>query len=141
MPQPVFYNNFTNDLMNGVHDMDTDDLRAVLLTSSYTPDPAHATLANLTNQLSTGNGYTQNAKSLTGKSLSTTTGNTTWDFDDIVWAASGGQIGPARYLAIYNSSKSNKLLCYVDFGADRTADNGTNFSVIVDALGALLLNK
>lgn len=56
-------------ILNKEVDLDTDTLKIMLLTSSYTPDPAHDYQADLTNEV-TGDGYTAGGATLAGVSVS-----------------------------------------------------------------------
>jgi len=92
------------DLMN-------DTIKAILLSPDYEFDgDNHSNLSTITSyQLSTGNGYVQNDKTLTGATsggnLNENTSYVIWD--DISWTASGGSIGPFGWLALYNDTDSS----------------------------------
>lgn len=136
----IFYHNFLKEVFKGVFDVETDSLKAILCTASYTPNAnTHTVLGDITNQLSTGNGYTQNAKEVTGVTVSVDAGGVvTLDASNIEWEASGGVIGAARYLVIYDDDAADKLVGYVDFGANRTASDGSYFRIrVVDGLATI----
>lgn len=57
-------------------DLDSDDLRVTLHTSGYTPDlDTHDFVADLTNELATGGGYTAGGLAVAAKSITTTLAN------------------------------------------------------------------
>lgn len=90
-------NHYKYQLMKKKIDLSADTLVMILMNNTYAFDKdTDATLANIAaDQLSTGNGYTQNAKELANLSLieddANDKGSTT--SDDISWTASGGSIG------------------------------------------------
>ena len=59
-PGPILpYYSAALDLLDGTIDLDTDTIKAVLLASGYTPNRStHTVYADLTDELSTANGYT-----------------------------------------------------------------------------------
>jgi hypothetical protein len=112
--------------------LSTDTIKAILLNTSFTPDiDTHATLSDITsNQLATGNGYTQDDKTL---STPTVTENDTDNkayvaFDDITWTASGGDIGAFRFMALYSATSSDDtVLAIIDIGEDKTITSGNSW--------------
>lgn len=90
-------NHYKYQLMKKKIDLSTDTLVMILMNNTYAFDKdTDATLANIAaDQLSTGNGYTQNAKELANQSLSEDDANDkgVMTCDDVSWAASGGSIG------------------------------------------------
>jgi hypothetical protein len=51
---------------------------------------------------------------------------------DVVFTASGGSIGPFRYVIIYNdtpTSPADPLVCYYDYGSSITLLDGETFTV------------
>lgn len=126
----VVYNAAKANLLNGGIDLDTDTIKVALVTSSYTPDiDTHEDFADVTNEVS-GTGYTAGGATL---GTVTVTKNTTDDrgvFDaaDVTWSSS---TITARGAVIYKSTGvagTSLLLCYVDFGSDKTSSNG-NFTI------------
>ena len=90
-------NHYKYQLMKKKIDLSADTLVMILMNNTYAFDKdTDATLANIAaDQLSTGNGYTQNAKELANLSLSEDDVNDkgAMTCDDISWTASGGSIG------------------------------------------------
>lgn len=128
----VAFNNFeifTEDLAEKVHDLNADTLKVYL--SNTTPDAAaDAVKADLA-EIGAGNGYsaggadTQNATSRSG-------GTTSITGTDVVWTASGGTIGPFRYVPLYNdtpSSPADPLIGWWDYGSAVTLADGESFTV------------
>lgn len=90
-------NHYKYQLMKKKIDLSVDTLVMILMNNTYVFDEdTDATLANIAaDQLSTGNGYTKNAKELANLSLSEDDANDkgVMTCDDISWTASGGSIG------------------------------------------------
>jgi hypothetical protein len=115
-------------------DESSDVYKIILMDSAFAFDKdTHALLADVTaNQLSTGFGYTQNAKVLAGVAVtendSTDKATTIWS--DATWTANGGDIGPTGSAVIYNDTHANKpVAACVDFGADFTTPDGFSFQI------------
>lgn len=120
-------------------DIDSDTIKAMLCTSSYTPNQdTHRYKSDVTNEI-TGTGYTAGGVTLTGVSITYDAGTNTFKID----ASSDPSWGPgatitARYLVYYDATPATDatrpLLAYVDFGADVGTAGGT-FLVTIDAAG------
>jgi hypothetical protein len=71
-----WYRQALGKIMNKEVDWDSDDLRLTLHSASYTPDlDAHDYVADLTNELATGGGYTSGGLAVAAKSITTTLGS------------------------------------------------------------------
>jgi hypothetical protein len=111
--------------------MGADVFKAILMDTAFAFDPdAHSTLALVTaNQLASGNGYTQNDKTLAGVTVTEDDTNdrarTTWT--NVTFTASGGSIGPSGALVIYDDTTTEKTVVgAVDFGTDYTIADGSS---------------
>lgn len=124
-----FYHSFKLKALQGKIDLSTHTIKAILATSTYTPSPSsHTEYANVTNELATANGYTAGGISLANIVLSLTSGVVKFDADDIFWSAVVSNIGPARYLILYDDTVTgDPLIAFIDFGEDKTAGVGTDF--------------
>lgn len=119
------------DFLGGVH-LSTDAYKMALYTSAATLDATTTTYA-ATNEVANGNGYTTGGTALSGFSTGTngTQGNLSWTSP--TWPAS---TITARGAVIYNTTRSNKVVAVLSFGAsDITSTNGT-FTVTLPAAGA-----
>lgn len=128
----VKYQQFVEDLGNAVHDLvGTQHTLKVALTNTAPNVATHATLSQIT-ELAAGSGYTaggadtQNDGTESGGTL-TVTGV------DVTFTASGGSIGPFRYVVLYNdtpTSPADPLIGYWDYGASGvTLADGESFTV------------
>jgi hypothetical protein len=117
---------FKQDILLGVHDLDTDTIKMALFLA--TADLGAATTVYTTTGETSGTGYTAGGLTLTGVTV-LTSGTTAYvDFADPSW-------NPANFTArgalIYNASKSNKAIAVLDFGSDKTTT--TTFTVQMPA--------
>jgi hypothetical protein len=109
---------FKQDILLGVHDLDTDTIKMALFLA--TADLGAATTVYTTTGETSGTGYTAGGLTLTGVTV-LTSGTTAYvDFADPSWSPANFT---ARGALIYNASKSNKAIAVLDFGADKTATN------------------
>ena len=117
------FNQFVEDLAEGVHTCSTDQFTVALTNSA--PVATNTVLANLT-EIS----YTNcSSRNLTTSTSSQTSGTFTQLFADLVLTASGGTVGPFRYVTIYNNtptSPADPLVGWYDYGSSITlADTET----------------
>ena len=93
-------------------------------TTAYTaPADATADPTNTYEVTQTSSGYTAGGKSLTPSADPVLSGDTACvKFNDISWTSASFT---ARGCLIYNSTNSNKAVCAVNFGADKTVTSGT----------------
>lgn len=111
---------FKSEVLQGVH-LSADTYKIALFTSTATLD-ATTTVYSTTNEV-VGAGYTAGGLTLSGYSVTTsgTTAILDWTTDPS-WASA---TITARGALIYNSTKSNKAVYVIDFGADKTSTSGT----------------
>jgi hypothetical protein len=89
----TLYSSFRKYIMNGTIDLDTNTIKLMLVTSSYTPSVAHDVLADVTAspspELGSGDGYTTGGAEVTGKSVTNTDSPSQGIFDatDTEWAS------------------------------------------------------
>lgn len=109
-------------LANAEVDWDSDTIKCLLTTSSYTPDQdTHQYRSSVTNEV-TGTGYTAGGVTLGSKTVGYTSGTNTFALDAADSTFSTVTL-TARYAIIYKdtgSSATSPLLGYVDFGANQS---------------------
>jgi hypothetical protein len=120
-------------------DWDSDTIKVMLCTSSYTPNQdTHRYKSDVTNEV-TGTGYTAGGATLTtiAPSYASGTNTLTLDANDVSWPNS---TIVARYAVVYDATPSTDatrpLIGYVDFGQDISTTAGT-FSIVWDAAGVI----
>jgi len=123
------YNTSKKYLMNGGVDLDTDDIRILLTTSTYTPDiDAHEYVSHVTNEC-TGTGYAR--KALTAKAVAEDDTNDRSDFTaaNLTWSAAN--FGTPAYAVAYKYNAADSaaiLVCAVEL-SPATATNGGDYTV------------
>jgi hypothetical protein len=138
----ILYSNALEGLLDGTIDLDTDDFRLVLVTSSYTPaqntDAAWSTIS--TNEVANGSGYTTHGKALT-VTLSRTDNVVTLDCDDQTWSSSSIT---AKYAVIVRDADGNGALAAgdlpvafvnLDTGGGSVSSTSADFVVTINANG------
>lgn len=132
-------------IANGEVDFNADSFKINLYLSTSNADTLSGVdeLTDLTNQVATAFGYTQNTKAVT-ISTSQLAGVTTVDeTTNPVWTASGGPI-TARFAVIYDDTHVNDLpicVCLLDTTpADVTATDGNTFTITINASGLFTLS-
>ena len=96
-------------------------------------------LANIT-QIAYTNCSTRN---LTTASSSQTSGTYALDFNDLVLTASGGTVGPFRYVYIYNDTvtvPADPLVCYYDYGSSITLADTETLTITFNASGLFTIS-
>lgn len=132
------YGQFIGKALNKEIDWDTDDIKVMLVSSSYSPNQdTHDYLDDVVANEVSGTGYTAGGISLTGKTNVYDAGSNTIVLDaaDVTWANS---TITARYAIIYNNSgvtaATKPLIAYVDFVSDQSSTAG-NFTITWDPAG------
>lgn len=131
----VKYNTFAGDLCSGFHDVvgsagSTANTLNVALTNTAPSVSANTVLGDIT-EIGAGNGYASGGVS-TSNSGSNTSGTVTVTGTNVTITASGGSIGPFRYVVLYNATQTspNKpLVGYWDYGSALTLADGESLTV------------
>ena len=117
---------FKQEILVGTHNFTAstgDTFKIALYTSSATLGAA-TTAYSVTNEITNDAGSAYSAGGNTLTSVTPTTSGTTafCDFDNTSWSSA---TFTANGALIYNSSESDKAVCAIAFGGDKTATNGT----------------
>lgn len=138
-----FYNNWKAAISDVA--LRSATLKVTLHSSSYTFSASHSVYADLTNELSTANGYTNGGLALSSVTWGQSGGTATLDAADSVWTASGGSIvarrAVIRAVGTFNSQVDPLILSYLldTTPADVTATDGNTLSIIYNAAGIITL--
>lgn len=120
---------FVEHLVRGVHQFGTHTFRIYL--SNTAPNAAtHQVKADIA-EIAAGNGYTAGGVDVSA-SVSRTGGTVTVSGTRVTWTASGGSIGPFRYIILYNDTPTNPadpLIAWWDYGSSITLNDGESFTV------------
>jgi hypothetical protein len=119
-----------HNLTNGA-----DSIKLALYTSSATMGAS--TTAYSTSQEVSGTNYSAGGGTLTNVTPTTSGTTAICDFADLTF---GTATVTARGCLIYNSTNSNKAICAIDFGGDKTSTAG-DFTIVfpsATATGAII---
>lgn len=123
----LIFNSCIDDVARGNIDFDTNSFKAMLVTSTYTPNKdTHDKRDDVTNEV-TGTGYTAGGvATVCTVTKDTATDRVTIQFAAVSWVSS---TITARGLVIYKSragaSSADELVAYNDFGSDVSSSGGT----------------
>jgi len=135
----VKFDCFVENLAEKVHNLGADTLKAALTNTA--PTAASDTVWNSATTApppAAANGYTTGGNTLSVTSSAQTSGTYKLVITDSVFTASGGSIGPFRYVIIYNSTASNAVIGYYDYGSSITLATGETFTIDFDGSAGVL---
>ena len=116
---------FKQELLGGIHDLDTDSIKLALIKASPTGTYGAATTnySDVTGNSdeATGTNYTTGGQVLDGATISVSGTTAIVDFTDEVFADVTVSVDGC---IIYNASQSNKAICVIDFGGTVSATAG-----------------
>lgn len=126
----VKFHAFTEQMAEKVHNLGSDSL--VYWLSNTAPSQANTQRSNITEITYTN--LSSRAVTVTSSGLN---GSNEYVFipADKVLTASGGTVGPFRYVGVYNDTATNDELVggYYDYGSSITLADGETFTVDHDA--------
>ena len=114
-----------------------------LHTSTYAYNAAHTVVADLTNQLSTANGYTSGGQALASVTYTRSSGVLPFDAADLVWTASGGSIVARSAVIRVNATLNSVVQPLVAFilldsaPADVTVTDTNTLTLVWNASGIM----
>jgi hypothetical protein len=123
----LIYDSCLDDAWGGNINFAVDTFKAMVVTSSYTPNKGtHTRRSDVTNE-TTGTGYTAGGVVITAtKTKDTTNHRVDITFSDPSWATS---TFTGRALVVYKSrggaSSADELIAYIDNGSDVSSSAGT----------------
>lgn len=123
------FESFVGELGLQTHELNAD-LCKVMLVNSPAPIATNDVKADLT-EIGAGNGYTAGGEDVTN-TYSETGGVGTMAAVDVVWTATGGTIGPFRYVVLYNDTPAtplDPLIAWWDYGSNLTLQDQESFTV------------
>lgn len=130
------FNAFVADLANKVHNLGSDTLKFML--SNTLPTATNAVKADIT-EITAGNGYSAGGTTSAQVSSTQTAGLYKLILTTIVYTASGGSIGPLRYVVLYNSTPvAGPLIGWYDYGSSITLLATETLTVTVDGTNGTL---
>jgi hypothetical protein len=125
------FQDFTEQLIKGIHDWDAHTFKVALTNTlptntdvSWLPGTTAPPPANV-------NGYTAGGTATT-VTLSETSGTTTVQGTQVVFTASGGTLGPFQYAILYNDTATtpvDAVIAWWDYGSSITLNDTETFTV------------
>ena len=128
------FNSFVENLAEKVHNLGSDALTIALTNTA--PVATNTVLANITQVA-----YTYcSSRVLTITTSAQTSGTYTLDADNPSFTATGGSVGPFRYVVLYNDTASNdELICWWDLGSEYTITSGQTQPIAINSSGILTI--
>ena len=120
------FQDFAEQLVEGIHDFDAHTFKVALTNSA--PTAGNAVLADIT-QITGANGYTTGGTATT-ITTSEAAGTMTVSGTQVVFTASGGAMGTFQYYVLYNdTAASDNLVAWWDHGSAVTLADGESFTI------------
>ena len=127
------YNHTRKLFTNG--EVNIASLKVMLVGSGYTFDAAETAMTAASAKEVSGNGWVAGGPTIANAAVTVTATNESMlDGDDISVTASGGDIGPADGMVVYDSTAGTPLF-YFQFASAQTAGDGTPFNINWAATG------
>ena len=118
-------NSFKEELLGGVHDLDSDVIKIALIkdTPSGTYGAGTTNYSNVTSNTdeATGTNYIATGNTLTSPVISLDGSTATVDFADTTWASATVS---ADGCIIYNATRASRAIAVIDFDGTKTSTNG-----------------
>lgn len=141
MGTPVVYNQFKLKQHNGnAIDLDTDTIKVMIVTSSYTPSQAHDFIDDANANEVSGTNYSAGGTAISGVSLALDSNTVEWIHDDITWSQHASGFSTGRTYIWYKDTgtpATSPLIMYMseasDFGnvaGDLTLDGDATTGVL-----------
>lgn len=129
------FRSFVEAVAEKSHNLGSDTLKVALCAAANAPVNTNTVLANLTQASYTN--CSSRTVTVTGSSQSSGTYKLTGT--DLVLTASGGPVGPFRYVVLYNDTATNdELIAWWDYGSDLTLADGETFTINFDDTNGIL---
>lgn len=130
------FNPFVEKLTEKAHNLGSDQLKIALTNTA--PEATDGVYADLTAPLATTNLSGANPFNVTTTSSAQTSGTYKLVLADLVLTATGN-VGPFRYVVLYNDTATNKeLIGFFDYGSSITLLNGETFTIDFDGTEGVL---
>lgn len=127
------FNSFVEAVAEKVHNLGSDSLKVALTNSA--PSASNTILTDITEV-----SYTFcSTRVLTTSSSAQTSGTYKLVVADLTLTATGGAVGPWRYVTVFNNTATNKeLISYFDYGSALTLNDLDSIILDFDGTNGLL---
>jgi len=133
------FDSFVEAVAEGTHNLGSDTLKLALTNTApsasdtgFLPGSSHPPPAST-------NGYTAGGNTVTVSSSAQTSGVYKLVCADSTFTASGGDLGPFRYVILYNdTAASDEVIGYWDYGSSVTLADTETFTVDFSATNGVL---
>jgi hypothetical protein len=132
------YNFFVDEMSKGGHNLQTAVFKVALTNTAPTPLTDTTWSTGTYPAPAAANGYTAGGNTLTTSSAATASYIFKLVIADSVFTAAGGNLGPFRYAIVYNSSATNKVVGYYDYGSSITLADTETFTVDFDNVNGMI---
>lgn len=128
-------NGFVEHLAEKVHNLGSDQLAVALSNTapgSESTPPTGATTACILGNVTQITYTNLSSRNLTTSASAQSSGTYSLSVNDVVLTASGGSVGPFRYIYIYNdtpTSPADPLIGYYDYGTSATLADGETLTI------------
>lgn len=130
------FQSFVEAVAEKVHNLGSDSLKVML--TNVAPVNTNTKKADLTD-IAAGNGYSAGGTAAVTSSSAQTGGTYKLVLADVVFTASGGTIGPFRYVVVYNDTATNKeCIGWYDYGSSITLADTETFTTDFDGTNGVL---
>jgi hypothetical protein len=126
------YNAFIDEVSKGGHNLTTCVYKIALTNTAPTPLTDTVWSTGVYPAPAAANNYTAGGNTPTVTSAATASYIFKLVLADTVYTATAGGIGPFRYAIMYNSSATNKVVGYYDYGSSITLNDTETFTVDFD---------
>jgi len=124
---------FVEALAEKVHNLGSDQIKVALTNTA--PNTANSVLTDITEIA-----YTNcSSRNVTTSASTQTSGTYKLTLTDLVLTASGGTVGPFRYVVLYNdTAASDNLIGYYDYGSALTLNDTETLTLDFDGSAGVL---
>lgn len=134
------FNQFVEDIAKGVHNFTSDATSSITVTltaAANAPVATNSVLANLTQATGIAN---LSSRIVTIATSAQTSGTYKLTVNDLTLTATGGAVGPFRYVVLYNddpTSPADPLIGWYDYGSEITLAQNETLTLDFDGTNGL----